>query len=638
MSVDGLLLRACLDEIRGAAVGARVERVHQPRPDTLTVTLYRPGEGSLTLLAGCSPRHGRLHLTDRRLENPPSPPAFCMLLRKHLQGRRLLAVEQQGFDRVALLRFGFPGGGDPAAFPPHICLVVELAGAAANAILVDPEGVILDAMRRRTGGRPLLPGAPYRPLERGDRLDLPDLDSEALAHRLDRAGEDPLWRALLGQVEGPGPDVWRDVAIRAGVDPRLAWHELTGESRRRLLKEVQRLADGVRRGRWTPCAVVTGQRYRAAAAVPIEALSGSLGGTLVTFRRPSELCDAVFGAWQDRDVLDDRRRSLESVVQRELGRAERRLEARRDDLTRAGEAARLRKYGELLLAQLHRVPRGRVRVVLPDVFDEALPQVEIALDPALTPAANAQRYFDRARKLERAQGKASQLLRQANEEVRHLREMLVAVEQADDPATLEEVAAELREYGYAAPAAARRTPDRGGQAGRRARGGAPGNRGDRGGRPRTEPMRLVSRDGWTILVGRNNRQNDRLTFRLAAPGDWWFHVKDEPGAHVIARPPGGGPAGQLPPATLEDAALAAAYYSAARGGQNVPVDYTQRRRVRKPQGARPGFVVYDGHRTVFVTPDAEAVQRLAAAAGARATDGAGAGVGLTGPAGRAARE
>lgn len=624
MAVDGLLISACLQEIRQAALGARVERVHQPRPDTLTLALYRPGRGSLTLLARCGPTHGRLHLTTRRLENPPSPPDFCMLLRKHLEGRRLLRAEQQGLDRVAVLEFGYPQPGEapgsfphPAPIPAAVRLVIELAGPAANAVLVDAGGRVLDAMRRRSGaggGRALVPHAAYEPLPRGDRLELAALDARHLAQRLDEAGDGPLWRRLLSLVEGPGPEVWREIILRAGCHPDQSWNDLTPACRQGLLDEAGALAATAREGRWSPTAVVVGSRYRALAAVPLEARAAQLQGSLVAFDHPSALCDAVFGAWEDEHTLEERRQSLRALVRRALARAQRRHEARVGDLAEAGEARRLRRYGELLLAQPHLVPRGRNRVTLPDLFEEGMPPVEIALDPTLPAAANAERYFERARKMERAQETAAQLLQQAADEVRHLQAVLVAVEQADDLATLDEVVAELRDHGYLAGA----RDSRGGSRSRRESPARAGARA-RALEQRSQPLRLTSRDGWTILVGRNNRQNDTLTFRTAAPTDWWFHVKDEAGAHVIARPPHGRPSDQVPPATLEDAAMAAAYYSAARNGQNVPVDYTQRRRVRKPQGARPGFVVYEGHRTVFVTPDAGRMERLAGPREAGAT-------------------
>ncbi|MFS8571211.1 MAG: NFACT family protein [Thermaerobacter sp.] len=630
MSVDGLLLRACLEEVRSRALGARVERVYQPRPDTLTISLYRPGSGPLTLLARCSARHGRLHLTSRRLDNPPSPTDFCMVLRKHLEGRRLVEARQRGLDRLAALEFG------GTAAPP-VRLVLELTGPAANAVLVDAEDRVLDAMKRRAGaagGRDLVPHAVYEPPARGDRLELTALDVHKLAVRLDGSGGGPLWRLLLAQVEGPGPDVWREMAMRAGCDPDQAWHEVPPGARRHLFGGIEALAATARAGAWSPAAVVVGSRFRALAAVPLEALARRLQGNLAIFDRPSELCDAVFAAWEEEDALRDRRQALEAAARRALSRAQRRHEARLADLAAAGEAERLRRWGQLLLAQAHLVPRGSSSVTLPDLFEEGTPAVEIPLDPTLTAAANAERLFERARRAERARETAARMLEEAAQEVRHLQAVLVAVEQADDLATLEEVAAELRDHGYlaGAPDASGHRARRRGARGSGSRPGAGGREarsrrrdGGRSGEQGPRPLRLVSRDGWTILVGRSNRQNDHLTFRTAAPTDWWFHVKDEPGAHVIARPPGGRSSDRVPPATLEDAAMAAAYYSAARHGQNVPVDYTQRRRVHKPQGARPGFVVYEGHRTVFVTPDPERLRQLAAGGSGTGDGGAPAG-------------
>ena len=658
--MNGLVLAAVLKEL-GELLPARVERVYQPEAHVLVLRLY--AGRTVHLLIGADPHLPRLHLTPRPPANPPSPPAFCMLLRKHLEGSRLVAARQgPDFDRWVRLDFAAPGPDEPAR---RRHLAVELLDRRANAILVDGEGRILDALRRLpagAGGRSLLPGSAYEPppaptpLPDGDPETLgrrwlealAEADADADAARGPAAGQGrsrprPAWRRLLEQVPALGRELAREALQRAGIDPDApgavaagtadggqedhrepSVGQGTGASARPPAVADRRAAalgeavlgwlDAARRGRFDPVVVRDAAgRAVALAAFPV---SPPPGGRVERDGdgRVSALCDRFYRERREELARQRLRRELEQLVREALDRARRRLQAREGDLARAEEAEPYRLYGELLTAFAAQVPRGARQVELPNYYDPEGGTVVIPLDPALSPQENAQRYFRRYQKAKRGRQQAGELVAAAREEVAYLESVEHALAEATSVGDLEAIAAELAEQGYApafahlaaqgAPAggapggggAGSRVPD-----GSRAGAGGPAARARRTGGEGDGYLRYRGPGGELILAGRNNRQNDALVTRVANPWDIWLHAREVPGSHVLLRLPHREAAPS--PAALEAAARVAAYHSKARWSGRVAVDYTEARHVRKPKGARPGFVRYEHARTLFVAPD-----------------------------------
>lgn len=585
LAFDGMTLARALVELEKAARDARVEKVYQPEPHLLLIHLYRPDRGPLALAADCDPRLARLHLTRLAHANPPQPPVFCMVLRKHLTGRRLAAVSQAGWDRVAELAFERRG-------EPPVRLVVELTGTRANAVLVGADGTVLDALRRTPGdpARPLAPNLPYAPppARRGWRPGTPSAAlAAALGEEVRTAGAAPAWRLLARVLEGCGADACRELCLAAGVPPE---GPLPPD---RIEAAAGAVAAVLERAAAEPCpsAVWVDGTPLASASLRLERLARALGGRLEVYASAAEMADAVYGALSERARARQRRDALAQVLRREHERAARRLEARLADLAEAEDPERLYVAAELLKAHLHALPRGARSVRVTNFFAPDQGELEIPLDPALSPVENVQRYFQRYQRARRTVETARAKVEEARADLAYLESLLYALDQAGTPGDLDALEEEMRAAGVLRAAPSRQGPDR------------PAARTPSG------PIRARSSDGWSILVGRNNEENDRLTLRVAAPDDLWLHVKDAAGAHVICRPPDGRPA-EPPERTVEEAALLAAYFSRARQGSNVAVDVTRRRHVRKPRGARPGMVVYDHHRTVFVTPDPDRVRAL----------------------------
>lgn len=606
--MDGLLIAASLHEITGV-VGSVVERIHMPYPDGIMLTLYRPGHGTHRLFINSSAGAGRIHLTNLRPVNPPQPPDYCMLLRKHLQGQWLLAAEQHGLDRIVTLKFGAKSQG-PVPESPSVerKLVIELMGTRTNIMLLDDGGRVLGMLHRReealipapTGGNAMY----YAPPSPAGKPDLRLATADDLYSRLrEMPATRPVWRVILAAVEGPGPAMCKELALRSGVQPHTPWADVDAAAVDKIVNNILELGRLVRGQAFSPTAAVDdeGSRQPLVSAFPIDALAKAQGLEVRRFDSVQQLYDEVFASHQARRDVEQQREALLARVRRHLTRCRRKLEARQADIARSEAASDLRLRGELILAHMHQIPRRATSVELPNYHDPELRPVRIELDPSLSPAENAERYFQQARRMDRTRKMAQQFVQESQEELNYLLGVEASIRTADDSATLAAIAAELDSQGYTSRrgrAPGQRSPRKSNKAPARATRAGDWN-----------PLRFTSRDGWTLHVGRHNRENDYLTFHIASPGDWWFHVKDEAGSHVIARPPSG-TADQIPVDTITDAAVLAAYYSRARHGQNVPVDYTQRKHVRKPKGARPGNVIYVNYRTIYVTPDEEQVRQL----------------------------
>jgi len=576
MSIDGIVIRSLVHELDAACTTGRIVKIHQPTPFDLVLTVRARG-GTRRLLLSANPSAPRLHLTEQSFANPTEPPMFCMLLRKHLEGGVIQAISQVALERIVHLDVLTRDElGDPAIRR----LVVEIMGRHSNIILIDPAtGTILDGIRHVTPAisqyRVVLPGRPYVAPPAQDKLNPLEVSRDAFFAALDfNAGK--LDQQLVNRFLGIGPLLAREIVHRAGLPTREA-----------LWEAFSRLMDDVRAHRYRPMRVRTETGKDAFAAVPLSCVAGEA----ITYDSISRLLDDVFRERTEREAIRQRLGDLARVVKNEIKKGERKRQLLLDALAEARDAERFRLFGELLTAHLHQIPRGASEIQLPNYYEDGLPMVTIPLDPAKSAAENAQAYFKKYNKAKGAAEAAAAQLAQTEAELRYLETVAQQLEDAT-LAEAEEIREELIEQGYLKP--------------------------DKGVRRKSQPIAsrpamFRSTEGYTILVGKNNRQNERLR-RQAAPSDTWLHAKDIPGAHVIIRGTGYGEA------TLLEAAVLAAYFSKARHSSRVPVDYTEVRHVRKPSGAKPGFVIYERQKTLYVTPDESLVRRLSICGGDSAAE------------------
>lgn len=569
MAFDAFFMGAVLSEIRDKALGSRVEKVFQPGRDTI-VLLLRTGGSREKLLIAANPAAPRLHFTAATPENPPQPPMFCMLLRKYLLGGRLVEIDQTPMERAAAFTFACV---DELGDPVRRKLVVELMGRTCNVYLLAPDGRILDCLRRvgldESARRQALPGLYYQLPEPLEKRDPRALDGEGFRHLLEEPGDDVLARRLMDALGGLSPLVCREaaLAVAGDVDARIHALERT--------PVAEKLADWFREHLSHPtpclCAPVPGKIPQFAFcpirqySIPWEEAEGF-----------SQLLEHVYAARGRQEAMRQKSQAVRKTVQNLCQRLTKKLALQEKELAATLDRERLRQLGDIVTANLHRMTRGQTILEAEDFYDEQMPVIQIPLSPSRSPQENAAKFYKDYARMKNAQRELTRQIALGQEELSYLQSVLEELNRAESEPELEEIRQELTAGGYLK-----------GDTGRKRMKTA-----------KSTPMRFVSTDGFEIYVGRNNRLNEELTFRAARKDDLWLHAQKVHGAHVIISCAGA----KVPDDTVTQAAQLAAYYAETSGGQNIPVDVTPVKQVKKLPGAKPGMVIYHTYRTVVVNP------------------------------------
>lgn len=595
MPFDALCLSGVIHELNTSLTGARVDKIHQPGRDEVILSLRTQNTGNVRLLLSANPAHPRLHLTTLPLENPEKPPMFCMLLRKHLSGARLLEIDQTPLERVAALRFeALNELGDRV----ERRLVLEAISHKTNLILLDGEGRILDCIRhtgadlssKLTAGdgaaavRILQPGMFYRLPPGVDKANPLKLDREALEGLLSAAPEEAQadkW--LLDAFGGLSPLICRELTHRAGGDTSIRLNLLGPEGRKRLLDQVEYLQSVIKEGYYTPSMVSMDGRPRDFTFLYV----GQYEGSAQVERWPafSPMLDAFFEQRERQDRVKQKGQDLIKSVTNARDRTARKIANQEKELAATKDRDRLRQLGDILTSNFYQMEKGMARLKAADFYDPEGKEIEIKLDPLLTPQQNAAKYYKDYNRAKKAEEMLTIQLEKGRGELDYLNSVLENISLAEGERDLAEIRQELADTGYLRrPAKAR----------------------DRGKRIASKPMEFRSTSGLRISVGKNNSQNDLLTCKLAGKNDIWFHTQKIHGSHVILWTEGETPDLQ----SLNEAAVLAAWFSQARDSGKVPVDYTPVRYVKKPGGARPGMVIYTTYETAQVTPDGELARKL----------------------------
>ena len=562
MPLDGSVLASVVHELERLLVGGRIDKIIQPEADEVIIAA-RAGGVNHKLLLTAAAQAPRVHLTHQTKTAPLTAPQFCMVLRKHLSGGRILAVRQPDFERIVAMDIeNRTEMGDAS----HKTLLIEIMGKHSNIILCDHDGRVLDAIKHVppsvSSVRTILPGARYEPPpSRGKINPLTAFYSPINATQ----SEAP---PLHAQFHGMNPALGEEIhlqAVHGTPAPGLA--TAFAEFTRRINNNEfapHIYYDGTGKAvDITPWPFLLHAQHRGEA-----------------FDSASLMLERFY---QQRDAasrLQQRTADLRKLLTTQRDRARNKAIAHEKTLADTQNRDDLRIRGELLTAYLHKVERGATTVTVDNFYDENTP-MEINLDPTLTPAENAQRYFRQYNKQKRAAVAVAAQIEQNDADSAYLESVLTTLDNASGEGDIDEIRAELAEQGFAK---------------RRPLAGKPGKKQPKA-RP-SKPLHYTSSDGFDMYVGKNNTQNDQLTLRTAHATDVWLHTKDIPGSHVILVTRGA----DVPEATLREAANLAAWYSRARTSANVPVDYVARKNVRKPAGAKPGFVIYDHHKTLYVTP------------------------------------
>ena len=590
MPLDALCLSGVISELNTALVGAKVDKIYQPGRDEVVLALRSPTQGNVRLLLSANPSQPRAHLTQLSLENPDKPPMFCMLLRKHLSGARLLAVEQVPLERVAKFRFeALNELGDRV----ERALVLEAITHKSNLLLLDGDGRILDCIRRvdsgldpRTGqiGRILQPGMFYRLPPAQPKADPLAPDREELEQLLAQAPEETQAdRWLLDTFGGLSPLICRELAYRCGGQTDVRLHLLGSEGRNRLLDQVEWLQKIVKENCYTPTLISMDGRAKDFTFLPISQYeSAALVEAVPSF---SQLLDSFYEQRERLDRVKQKGQDLIRSVTNARDRTRRKIANQEKELTATLDRDRLRELGDIITSNFYQMERGMARLRAVDFYDPEGKEIDIKLDPLLTPQQNAAKYYKDYNKAKTAEAMLTIQLEKGRKELDYLNSVLESISLAEGERDLLEIRQELTDTGYL-----RRQ----------------GKAKERNKRLASKPMEFRSSTGMRISVGKNNTQNDLLTCKLAGKNDIWFHTQKIHGSHVILWTDGGQPDLQ----SLNEAAVLAAWFSQGRDSGKVPVDYTPVRYVKKPGGARPGMVIYTTYETAQVAPDGELAKRL----------------------------
>ena len=578
MAIDAICLQAVAGELRPQLLGLRVDKVHQPARDQV-VLLFRGKRLLLNAGAGAP----RLQLTEILRDNPAEPPMFCMLLRKHLSGARVAGLTQPPLERLVKIEFD---ASDELGRAGRRTLVLEAMGRRSNLILLDGEGRVIDSLRRvdadMSAARQVLPGLFYQPPASTGRLPFLEETEEGFSARFAAvAAEKTLDAFLLDQYFGLSPLMARELAFQAAGDVDARVFQMGGPGP--LWRAFEDFQNRVREERFTPVCLLRDGKPLDFACVPV----GQYGGAAECVAYPSfsALLDAFYEAREKQERARQRGADLLRAASTARDRLRRKLALQEKEYAATQDRDKLRIQGDLITANLYRMERGQARLECENYYEAGAP-ASIPLDPLLTPQQNAAKYYKRYAKAKTAEKYLREQMDLARRDLEYLESVLAELAQAETEADYLDIRAELREAGFLKKQ----------------------GRGKKEKSRPAAPWEFCTSSGLRVLAGRNNRQNDKLTLKDADRRDLWLHTQKIHGSHVILRCAGRTPSEE----DIAEAAMVAAWFSQARESGNVPVDYTEVRNVKKPAGGRPGMVIYTTCRTVNVTPEEAAVERLRA--------------------------
>ena len=585
MPLDALCLSGLVSELRSAIVGGKIDKIHQPGRDEVILALRTPTMGNIKLLLSANPSHPRAQLTQISRENPDVPPMFCMLLRKHLTGGRILEITQPPLERAVDIRLETL---DELGDRTERRLVLECMGRHSNLILLDAQGRITDCLRRvdadMSARRQVLPGMFYRLPPTQEKQDPTALDRQGLEALLNTAPEEAQadkW--LLDTFGGLSPLVCRELAHQAGGATDVRLNVLGKSGRKALLDGLETLLSDAKAGRFAPTMLLKEERPSDFTFFPVEQY-----GSLVTCRPYpsfSEMLDRFYEQRENLERVKQKGQDLIRSVTNARDRVRRKIALQEQELLATLDRDRLRELGDIITSNFYAMERGMTVLHTMDFYDPEGKEIDIKLDPLLTPQQNAAKYYKDYNKAKTAEEMLTLQLDKGRKELDYLNSVLENIKLAEGERDLQEIRQELTDTGYLRRASKAKSREK---------------------RVSSKPMEFRSTSGLRISVGKNNTQNDLLTCKQAYKSDIWFHTQKIHGSHVILWTEGGQPDLQ----SLNEAACLAAWFSQAREGGKVPVDYTPVKFVKKPAGARPGMVVYTTYETAWVTPSEELVRTL----------------------------
>ncbi|MGO1650968.1 Rqc2 family fibronectin-binding protein [Senegalia sp. (in: firmicutes)] len=587
MSLDGITIRALVYELQYALINGKINKVHQPENDELLLDIRNNGI-SKKLIISASSNNPRIHFTKDTKKNPMSPAMFCMLLRKHIQNGRILSIEQDGFERVIkILISSYNELGDLTEKE----LIIEIMGRHSNIILVNnEEEKIIDSIKRVTPDissvRQILPGMKYTPAPSQNKISPIDLnESKFLSFIKDDKSSNQLYKSIYENFVGISPLIAKEICNNAEIYENLNTDELNEEDSKKLFSSFKEIIGFIMNRNSNPTIVYNEYKTSILAFSSIN-LNQFENVRKENFDSINEMLDTLYETKDRLDRIKQKSLSLKKNIKTKLDRDKNKLSKQKDELLKAKTREKYKIAGELITANIYRIEKGMKEIEVIDYYNDNK-DLKITLNPNLTPSENAQKKFKRYNKLKSAFAEVSDQIKQTKAEIDYLENILLSIENASDLDDLEEIREELIEENYIKYKKRNKSKNK-------------------KKKKESKVMHFLSSEGYDIYVGKNNKQNDYLTLKFADKNDIWLHTKDIPGSHVIIRKN----SNEIPEQTLYEAALLSAFNSKARMSSNVAVDYTEKKNVKKPNGAKLGMVIYENNNTLYVTPSEKEISKI----------------------------
>ncbi len=579
MALDGIVISNLVYELNHTILDAKISKIAQPEDDELLLT-FKSGKGQYRLLLSASASLPFVYLTQENKTAPLTAPTFCMVLRKHIANGRLVKIFQPDMERI--IRFEFEHLDELG----DLCkksLIVELMGKHSNIIFCKEDGTIIDSIKHvpcsMSSVREVLPGRDYFiPATQEKKKNPLETDTETFLSVL-RGKPCSVTKAIYSSFVGISPLIASEIAFRSGMDGDLPVASYTDEELCRLAGQFQRLMEDIRLGQYTPVIIRNGREPIEFSSVRLQQYADYQTNSYDSVSKVLEVYYAERNAYVR---IRQKSTELRRITATALERCQKKFQLQQKQFTDAQKREKYRIYGELLQTYGYGLPEGTKELTAENYYDNNRP-IRIPLDPRLTPLENAQKYFDRYGKLKRTSEAVSELLTETRHEIEHLESIQNALDIALTADDLVQIREELVEYGFIRKGKGGRTP-----------------------RVKSKPFHYRSSDGYDIYVGKNNYQNEEITFKLATGNDWWFHAKGIPGSHVVVKSNNE----ELPDRVFEEAGRLAGYYSKGRNSDKLEIDYLQKKNVKKPKKSAPGFVVYYTNYSLTIHPDITGIEQI----------------------------
>lgn len=585
MAFDGLVVHAISDELSSKLVGGKIDKVYQPENDEIVLHI-RNNKENFKLVLSASASNPRVYLSKNyKKENPINAPMFCMLLRKYIQSGNIVSVSQVGFERIIKITVESL---DELKAKTTKDIIIEIMGRHSNIILTHEENKIVDSIKRIPPSvsrvRQLLPGMTYVLPPAQDKLNPLDKISKDKFKETISEFDGSISKCIYSKFLGVSPIVSKEICFRSNLDISKPASSIDGIDFDNLYKEFSNVIFNIKDGNYSPCLAIDSSIDK---LIDFSSINLTLFDNLkvVHDESISSIIESFYANKDAKERINQRASDFKKSISIKLDRLYNKLKKQKIELKESDNANIYKIKGELITAYIYMIEKGMDFVEVQNFYEEDCPLIKINLNKNLTPSENAQKYFKRYNKLKHAKKEITTQIGLSLEEINYLENIILSIDNCDNLAELDDIKEELQKLGYMR--------------------GKVKSKKDKNNLT-TKPNEFLSSDGFTILVGKNNKQNDFLTLKIANNDDLWMHTKNIPGSHVIIKTEGK----EIPESTIFEGAMLAAFFSKSKMSSQVPVDYTLKKNVKKPNGSKPGMVIYETNSTIYVTPSEELVVKL----------------------------